>query len=53
MSDRGVRLSLLRSGQLSQSARLGVTTNDLQLRKVKTPSSKLCFGCSWTLWKDH
>ena len=37
MSDRGVRLSLLRSGQLSQSARLGVTTYNLQLRKVRTP----------------
>ena len=48
MSDRGVIPSLLRSGQLSQfrSARLGVTTCDLQLRKVITPSSELRFGCS-------
>ena len=55
MSDRGVRLSLPRSGHLSQfrSARLGVTTYDLQLRKVITPSSELRFGCSWTLWKAH
>ena len=43
MSDRGVRPSLLRSGQLSQSARLGVTTYDLQLWKVITPSSELRF----------
>ena len=34
MSDLGVKPSLSRSGQLSQSARLGVTTYDLQLRKV-------------------
>ena len=55
MSDQGVRPSLSRLGQLSQfrSARLGVTTYDLQLRKVITPSSELCFECSWTLWKDH
>ena len=55
MSDQGVRLSLPRSGQLSQfrSARLGVTTYDLQLRKVITPSSELRLGCSWTLWKAH
>ena len=30
-----------------------LTTYDLQLRKVITPSSELRFGCSWTLWKDH
>ena len=53
MLDRAVRPSLSRSGQLSQSARLGVTTYDLQLRKVITPSSELRFRCSWTLWKDH
>ena len=45
MSDQGVRLSLSRSGQLSQSARLGVTTYDLQLQKVITSSSELRFGC--------
>ena len=41
--------------ELSQfrSARLGVTTCDLQLRKVITSSSDLRFGCSWTLWKSH
>ena len=53
MSNQGVRLSLPRSGQLSQSARLGVTMYDLQLRKVITPSSELRFRCSWTLWKAH
>ena len=53
MSDRGVIPSLLRSGQLNQSARLGVTMYDLQLRKVITPSSELRFGCSWTIWKAH
>ena len=53
MSDQDVRPSLPRSGQLSQSARLGVTTYDLQLWKVITPSFELCFGCSWTLWKSH
>ena len=46
MSDLGVRLSLPRSGQLSQSAWLGVTTYDLKLRKVITPSSELHFECS-------
>ena len=46
MSEQGVIPSLPRSGQLSQLARLGVTTYDLQLRKVITPSSELRFGCS-------
>ena len=46
MSDLGVRPSLPRSGQLNQSARLGVTTYDLQLRKVITHSSELRFRCS-------
>ena len=55
MSNLGVRPSLPRSGQLTQfrSARLGVTTYDLQLRKVITPSSELRFGSSWTIWKSH
>ena len=55
MSDRGVRSSSARSGQLCQfeSARLGLTTYDLQLRKVITSSSELRFRCSWTLWKAH
>ena len=50
-----VMVLLPRSGQLSQfrSARLGVTTCDLQLRKVITPSSELRFGFFWTLWTSH
>ena len=39
-----------RPGQVSSS---GLTTHDLQLRKVISPSFELRFGCSWTLWKDH
>ena len=53
MLDLGVRPSVPRSGKLSQSARLGVTTYDFQLRKVITPTSELQFGCSWNLWKYH
>ena len=55
MSDRDVRPSLPTLGELSQfrSARLGVTTYDLQIRKVITPSSELRFRCSWTLWKTR
>ena len=30
-----------------------LTTHDLQLRKVISPSFELRFGCSWTLWKAH
>ena len=54
MSDQGDRSSSSRTGQLVQfrSARQDLTTYDLQLRKVITPSSELRFGCSWTLWKD-
>ena len=37
-------------GQVSSS---GLTTHDLQLRKVISPSFELRFGCSWTLWKTH
>ena len=36
---------LVYRGQV-RSARLGVTTYDLQLWKVITPSSELRFGCS-------
>ena len=53
MLDQGFRPSLPRLGQLSQSVRLGVTTYDLKIWKVITPSSELRFGCSCTLWKDH
>ena len=36
-----------------RSARQDLTTYDLQLRKVISPSSELRFGCSGTLWKAH
>ena len=41
-----------RPGQVSSSVQ-DLTAYDLQLLKVITPSSELCFGCSWTLWKAH
>ena len=43
-------------GQLSSSVKVSssrLTTHDLQLRKVISPSSELRFRCSWTLWKSH
>ena len=43
-------------GQVSSSVQVsssGLTTRDLQLRKVISPSFELRFGCSLTLWKDH
>ena len=43
-------------GQVSSSVQVsssGLTTRDLQLRKVISPSFELRFGCSWTLWKSH
>ena len=43
-------LDLARPGKVSSS---GLTTHDLQLRKVISPSFELRFGCSWTLWKAH
>ena len=54
MSDRGVLLSS--SLQCSSSVQVSsskLTTHDLQLRKVISPSFELRFGCSWTLWKSH
>ena len=45
-----------RPGQVCLSVRVsssGLTTHDLQLRKVICPSFELRFGCSWTLWKAH
>ena len=41
-------------GQVSSSVQVGssgLTTHDLQLRKVISPSFELRFGCSWTLKK--
>ena len=54
MSDQGVRLSS--SLQCSSSVQVSssrLTTHDLQLRKVISPSFELRLGCSWTLWKAH
>ena len=49
-------LDRARPGQVSsyvQVSSYGLTTNDLQLRKVISPSFELRFLCSWTLWKAH
>ena len=45
-------LYLARPGQISSSVQVsssGLTTRDLQLRKVISPTFELRFGCSWTL----
>ena len=36
-----------------QACSYGLTTNDLQLRKVISHSFEFRVGCSWTLWKAH
>ena len=49
-------LDRARPGQVSSSVQVsssGLTTHDLQLWKVISPSFELRFGCSWTLWKAH
>ena len=49
-------LDQARPGQVSSSVQVslsGLTTHDLQLRKVISSSSELRFGCSWTIWKAH
>ena len=49
-------LDQARPGQVSSSVQFsssGLTTHDLQIRKVISPSSELRFGCSWTLWRAH
>ena len=54
MLDRGVRRA--HPGQVSSSVEVrssGLTTHDLQLRKVISPSFELRFWCSWNLWKVH
>ena len=54
MSDQGVLLSS--SLQCSSSVQVSsskLTTHDLQLWKVISPSFELRFGCSWTIWKAH
>ena len=51
-----VMLSSAHPFQVSSSVQVSsseLTTHDLQLRKVISPSFELRFGCSWTLWKDH
>ena len=55
VEDSGCQAELrqVRSTRQVRSARLGLTTCDLQLRKVITSSSELRFGCSYTLWKAH
>ena len=50
MIDRTHPVQVNSSVQFSSS---GLTTHDLQLRKVISPSFGLRFGCSWTLWKSH
>ena len=43
-------------GQINLSVQVssaGLTTHDLQLRKVISPSFELRFGSSLTLWKAH
>ena len=45
-----------RPGQVSSPVKVssfGLTTHDLQLRKVISPSFELRFGCYWTLCKAH
>ena len=49
-------LDQARPGQVSSSVQFsssGLTTHDLQLRKVISLSFELRFWCSWTLWKAH
>ena len=49
-------LDRARPGQVSSSIQVsssGLTTHDLELQKVISPSFELLFGCSWTLWKAH
>ena len=59
MSEEDIRcqidvLDRVRLGQVSSSVQFsssGLTTHDLQLWKVISPSFELRFGCSLTLWK--
>ena len=49
-------LDRARPGQVSslvQVSSSGLTTYDLQLQKVISSLSELCFRCSCTLWKAH
>ena len=50
MLDRGDILnSSVQVSSLVLVSSSGLTTHDLQLRKVISPSFELRFGCSWTL----
>ena len=49
-------LDRARLSQVSSSVQVSsswLSTNDLKLRKVISPSFELRYGCSWTLWKAH
>ena len=46
-----VELGQVRSSRQVRSALLGLTTCDLQLRKIITSSSELCLRCSWIYGK--
>ena len=49
-------LDRARPGKVSSSVQVSsseLTTHDLKLRKVISPSFELRIGCSWTLWKEH
>ena len=49
-------LDRARPGHVRSSVQVSsskLTTHDLQLRKVISPTFELRFGCSWTLWKAH
>ena len=51
-----VEVSRPRPVELNSSVQVsssGLTTHDLQLRKVISLSFELRFGCSWTIWKAH
>ena len=48
--DRARHVEVNSSVQVSSSK---LTTHDLQLRKVISPSFELRFGCFWTIWKSH
>ena len=46
-------LSTVNSGRPTVVSSSKLTTHDLQLRNVISPSFELRFGCSWTSWKAH
>ena len=52
-SNGGRQTVLVKQCSSVQVSSSKLTTHDLQLRKVISPSFELRFGCSWTLWKAH